>query len=185
MTKAALDIGQAFISHKRKTTHNCRCDGDEVRLYGNRIAWRDEAGDVFICCCGRNTQAMRRYINSVLFAVKSDLSLRTVKYALTVFDKGRERAVAIDARAVYRVTTGKLIEVNDKKRAYCAEGEHYPQTMIATVEGCELGVIVCDDDSVTNWADGTAGVPPDIAELARADESPVCAEHPDCEVEWR
>ena len=50
-------------------------------------------------------------------------------------------------------------------------------TLIATVPGYELGVIVHRDGEVSNWwVDGTAGVPADAAELAADVET---LHHPD------
>jgi hypothetical protein len=78
-------------------------------------------------------------------------------------------------------------------RAYCEEGQHFPEELIAqahyedTVEfiGSEVGVIQNNDGSSTNrYADGIVGVTPEIQEIAAVDDEPVCAEHPDCYVKW-
>lgn len=78
-------------------------------------------------------------------------------------------------------------------KAYCREGQHYPDQLISfplinfrgQLEPIEIGIL-CENDGqpTNNWADGTAGVPPDLYQQALEDESPVCAEHLEV-VEWQ
>lgn len=74
-------------------------------------------------------------------------------------------------------------------RAFCSEGDHYPELMIADIpeelDTDGIGILVYGDGSATNrWADGTIGISAEQAVEAEIDDEPRCVEHPDCFVTW-
>lgn len=69
-------------------------------------------------------------------------------------------------------------------QAYCEQGDHYPDELIADV-GEELGVIVYGDGTASNrFEDGVVGIGRDRAARAEEDEEPVCPDHL-CPVRWQ
>jgi len=83
-------------------------------------------------------------------------------------------------------------------RAWCETCQKYPNELISwpTVmcededggkewKEVEVGVILTNSGRATNrWEDGTIGVPPEVQEMAEADEQPICGE---CrgEIDWK
>lgn len=79
--------------------------------------------------------------------------------------------------------------MSEPLRAYCEVGDHYPDTLIASVpedlDPDGLGVLVNGDGTVTNrWGDGVAGVPAEARRFADEDEQPWCAEHREEIAHW-
>lgn len=77
-------------------------------------------------------------------------------------------------------------------KAYCKQGNHYPEVLIAGVYGINrdgeielTGQVQLNNEGKCNnfWADGILGVPEHIQKLAEEDESPLCYEHK-CEITW-
>jgi hypothetical protein len=82
---------------------------------------------------------------------------------------------------------------NEKPERWCfakADLQH-PQwcrsvdQFIARVPGYEIGVVVQRNGSATNlWEDGVIGIPPEVAMIAEADESPMTRSGEPAD-EWR
>ncbi len=65
MTKEAFAIAQAFRERKKCTKHRTMTDGDNVYLFGKRIAWRDDNGAVWMSMCGWPTVTTRDRLNAI------------------------------------------------------------------------------------------------------------------------
>ena len=76
------------------------------------------------------------------------------------------------------------------RHAFCKEGNHYPEYVIASLPSevdpdNEMAVLCTGDGEPTNrYADGIVGVVAKHEALAREDEQPFCAEHRCEEVVW-
>lgn len=64
--QVSRDIAHAFKRRIVRTTNNTTCTGDEVILFGNRIAWRDpDTGVIWTTLCGWNSQTTRDRLNAI------------------------------------------------------------------------------------------------------------------------
>jgi hypothetical protein len=64
-----------------------------------------------------------------------------------------------------------------KSKAYCVEGKHYPEYVLANSTG-EIDVLCESDGTPTNrYADGTVGVSDIDRQEAETDDSVMCPEH--------
>lgn len=53
----------AFINGKSANCGNTTTNGNEVRLFGNRIIWRDENGEVYVSSCGWPSYTTKERLN--------------------------------------------------------------------------------------------------------------------------
>lgn len=73
MTREAFRVARAFAEGKRATERRTRTDGNNVYLQGNKIAWRDASGLVWITMAGWPTRPTRDRLNAIIRT-----SLRTI-----------------------------------------------------------------------------------------------------------
>lgn len=64
-------IAEAFRDGRPARGNNTACDGDVVKLHGNRIAWRDELGQIWVTLAGWNTATTRDRVGSICCVVCS------------------------------------------------------------------------------------------------------------------
>ena len=65
MTQEVRDIAVAFRDRRKCKRHRTSTDGDTVWLHGNRIAWRDDAGIVWLTLAGWPTPTTRGRLNAI------------------------------------------------------------------------------------------------------------------------
>lgn len=87
MTQEARNIAHAFVDGKSRSCRRTHTDGDNVYLFGNRIAYRDEHGMVWLSLAGWPTVTTRDRLNAILGAFGADwrfYQAKFVQYAGTV-----------------------------------------------------------------------------------------------------
>ena len=67
-----LVIG-AFLEGRKRTIKNTSTDGQYLWLHGNRIAWRDEHGCIYMTMCGWPTVITRDRLNTLCHLLGSKL----------------------------------------------------------------------------------------------------------------
>lgn len=82
-------VAQAFARRESAKGNNTLCDGHNVWLHGNRIAWYDENGVPHISFCGWATTTTCDRLNAILAALRDK---RRVSYKRdgTAFFDGQE-----------------------------------------------------------------------------------------------
>lgn len=65
MRQESKRIAEAFIAGKSARADRTTTDGKAVYLHGNRIAWRDDSGDVHLTLCGWPTVTTRDRLNTI------------------------------------------------------------------------------------------------------------------------
>lgn len=73
----AKEIGEAFLHGRPRKIKNTETDGKTVWLFGNRIMWRDEAGNVWVTLAGYNTKTTRSRLNDFCTVLGLDARFAT------------------------------------------------------------------------------------------------------------
>jgi hypothetical protein len=65
MRKVTKMVSSAFLNGRSAKMGNTETDGTAMYLHGNKIAWWDEAGDLWIITCGWGTVTTRDRLNAL------------------------------------------------------------------------------------------------------------------------
>jgi len=65
MRKITEQTVNAFKWGTEFSSSNTRTDGKSIWLHGNRIAWKDSGGDLWIDSCGWNSNTTRERLNGL------------------------------------------------------------------------------------------------------------------------
>lgn len=80
MSKSHKPVIDAFLNRKKKKINNTETCGDNLYLWGNRIAWWDEDNALWISTCNWNTDTTKDRINML-----PDVWLRSFKGQLLLY----------------------------------------------------------------------------------------------------
>lgn len=113
MRQETKDIMTAFL--KRKSCHRQRTmtDGDNVYLHGNRIAWREDNGDISVTLAGWGTNTTRERLNGLCMLLMDKRPFNQRKHEQYYDD------TPIDTRQVITFHSIVPVEMNvDEQRAW-------------------------------------------------------------------
>lgn len=99
MRQESTRIAKAFLAGKPARAARTTTDGKAVYLHGNRIAWRDEQGDVHMTLCGWPTVTTRDRLNTICTLLIDQRPFHQKKHAQYFNDN------AIDAHQIITVHT--------------------------------------------------------------------------------
>jgi hypothetical protein len=70
MRQTSNVVCKAFIERKAKTANNTHTDGKELMLFGNKIAWWDDEGNLLMTLAGWGTTTTRERLNTLCRMLK-------------------------------------------------------------------------------------------------------------------
>lgn len=70
MRQTSNVVCKAFIERKAKKVNNTHTDGKELMLFGNKIAWWDDEGNLLMTLAGWGTTTTRERLNTLCYMLK-------------------------------------------------------------------------------------------------------------------